>query len=139
MANASICPSWLDENPLRLFPDANLFFEEDMNTVTNTIIYAMLLIGLIEFLKSLGQWQLVNVGDDQDLRDDQDRERLNVRTSINFSIQFENLLSTLNLESSSATYQCRSKWRGRSGLRYSKLGCKFSILIYRYYEVLRFL
>lgn len=86
MAITSIRPSWLDENPLRLFPDANLFFEEDLNTITNTIIYAMLLISLIQFLKRLSPLQVIDVMDDQDLRDDQDRERLNVRKSINFSI-----------------------------------------------------
>ena len=86
MAITSIRPSWLDENPLRLFPDVNLFFEEDLNTVTNTVIYAMLLITLIQFLKSLSRSQLIDVMDDQDLRDDQDRERLNVRKCINFSI-----------------------------------------------------
>ena len=86
MAITSLRPSWLDENPLRLFPDANLFFEEDLNTITNTIIYAMLLISLIQFLKRLSPLQVIDVMDDQDLRDDQDRERLNVRKSINFSI-----------------------------------------------------
>ena len=78
--------SWLDENPLRLFPH-DQFFEEDWYTVRNAIIYAMMLICLIQFLKRFGRTPLIEVRDDQDLRDDQDREHLNVRKSINFAIK----------------------------------------------------
>jgi len=42
------------------------------------MIWATLLIGLIQFFKRLGQSQLIDMRVDQGLRDDEDRERLNV-------------------------------------------------------------